>query len=284
MEENNWNEIDQQAKQWIREAAEEIRRSFTDQIDIGYKSNPDDLVTDMDKRTEQFFIERIHQQYPGHRILGEEGYGDDISSLKGTLWIIDPIDGTMNFVHQKCHFAISIGVYHEGIGKIGIIYDVVADEMFHCVKGQGAYVNDRPLKKRTPVPLEKSIIGLNATWVTKNRRIDPDILAPLVREVRGTRSYGSAATELAYIAADRLDAYISMRLAPWDFAAGLVLLEEVGAVITRVDGRPIDLLRQTSIFAGESKLHQDIIENYIQKGLDQGLYINDEPFSKNKKR
>lgn len=273
MNEINWNEIDRQAKLWVKQAGHRILRSFSDKLKVGYKADPDDLVTDMDRDIEKFFIERIHEQFPGHHILGEEGYGHDIKSAEGTLWIIDPIDGTMNFVHQQCNFAISVGVFHDGIGKIGLIYDVVGDELFHCVKGQGAYVNDRPLKKRTPVPVEEAIVGLNATWVTENRRIDPSILAPLVKEVRGTRSYGSAATELAYIAAGRMDAYISMRLAPWDFAAGLVLLEEVGGVMTTVDGRPIDLLKQNSIFAGEPALHQHILEHYIAKGMEQNLHL-----------
>lgn len=273
MNEINWNEIDRQAKLWVKQAGQRILRSFSDKLTVDYKSDPDDLVTDMDRNIERFFIDHIHEQFPKHRILGEEGYGDDISSSEGTVWIIDPIDGTMNFVHQQCNFAISVGVFHEGVGKIGLIYDVVGDELFHCVKGQGAYVNDRPLKKRSAVPVEKSIVGLNATWVTENHRIDPAILAPLVKKVRGTRSYGSAATELAYIAAGRLDAYISMRLAPWDFAAGSVLLEEVGAVITTVDGRPVDLLGQNSIFAGESALHRHILDEYILKGIEQNLRI-----------
>lgn len=273
MADMNWNEIDRQAKLWVKQAGEMIQRSFAETIDVGHKAGPDDLVTDIDRKIEKFFIDRIHEHFPSHQILGEEGYGDDISSLKGTVWMIDPIDGTMNFVHQQTHFAISIGIFHEGIGKVGLIYDVAADELFHCVKGQGAFVNNHSLKKRETVPIEESIIGLNATWVTKNRRIDPDILSPLVREARGIRSYGSAATELAYIAAGRLDAYISMRLSPWDIAGGLVLLEEVGAVMTTVDGRPIDLLHQNSIFAGEPKLHEYILENYIKKGIENNLYI-----------
>lgn len=273
MTDTHWREIEQQAQQWIREAGANIRQSFSDEINVDYKASPDDLVTNMDRRIEQFFNRRVHDQYPGHRMLGEEGYGDDIQSVEGTLWIIDPIDGTMNFVHQQCNFAISIGIYHKGEGKIGLIYDVVADEMFHCIKGEGAYVNDHRLQRRAPVSLNQAVIGLNATWVTENRRIDPNILAPVVKKVRGTRSYGTAAIELAYIAADRLDTYFSMRLAPWDFAAGKILLEEVGAVLTTVDGSPVDLLKQNTILAGESEVHRDIIENYIQKGIENGLHI-----------
>ncbi|HET7629538.1 MAG TPA: inositol monophosphatase family protein [Bacillales bacterium] len=269
----DWKQVDRDAKAWMKEAAERIRKSFKKRIRIGYKANPDDLVTEMDRETEKYFADQIHEHYPDHRILGEEGFGDEISTTDGTIWIIDPIDGTMNFVHQQSHFAISIGIFHDGVGQIGLIYDVVADEWFHCIKGHGAFLNDRPLKKRNAVPVEQSIIGLNATWLTNNRRIDPRYLAPLVGRSRGTRSYGSAAIELAYVAAGRLDAYFSMRLSPWDFAAGLVLLDEVGGVVTTVDGKPVRLLEQNSIFAAEKQLHQEIFETYIRKGIDKDLFM-----------
>lgn len=270
----NWQDIDQKAKQWIKEAGAYIRQSFADQINVDYKTDDSDLVTNMDRNIEQFFIGRIHDHYPGHRILSEEGYGDEIVSMAGTIWIIDPIDGTMNFVHQQRYFAVSIGVYHEGVGIIGLIYDVVGDELFHCISGEGAYVNGMALNKRAPVRLQESLVGLNATWITKNHRIDPNILAPLVQNVRGTRSYGTAAIELAYIAANRLDAYFSLRIAPWDIAAGKILLEEVGARMTRIDGSPVDMLQQNTLCAGEAQLHQEIIDNYIQKGVENHLYID----------
>ena len=201
--------------------------------------------------------------YPEHKILGEEGSGDDVQSMDGTVWIIDPIDGTMNFVHQQTNFAISIGVYHEGIGKVGIIYSVVNDEMFHAIAGNGAYLNNSPLPKLSDVSLEKSIIAINATWITNNKRIDPSLLVPIVDTCRGTRSYGSAAIELAFVAAGRLDAYITMRLCPWDFAAGKVLIEEVGGTITNLDGEPVNMLEKNSIFAGGSSLHQYILQEYL---------------------
>ena len=101
----------------------------------------------------------------------------------------------MNFVHQKRHFAISIGIFEDGKGKIGLIYDVMQDELYHAFSGKGAYLNNTPLAP-LKASIEEAIIAINATWVTENRRIDPSILAPLVKRVRGTRSYGSAALEL----------------------------------------------------------------------------------------
>jgi myo-inositol-1(or 4)-monophosphatase len=242
-----------------------IRESFKDQLTIETKSNADDLVTNMDREVEEFLIGKIRQHYPEHQILGEEGSGDDVQSLDGTVWIIDPIDGTMNFVHQQTNFAISIAVYENGIGKVGVIYSVVNDEMFYAVKGKGAYMNELSLPSLKRVELEKSIIGINATWLTTNRRIDPAILIPVVDRCRGTRSYGSAAIELAFVAAGRLDTYLTMRLSPWDFAAGKVLIEEVGGTITNLDGEDLSLLDRNSVFAGERHLHQHILEEHLSK-------------------
>ncbi|TKC18515.1 inositol monophosphatase family protein [Robertmurraya kyonggiensis] len=258
------NEILIYAKSWIKEAGERIKKSFQTTLNIETKSNANDLVTNIDKETEQFFITKINQQFPEHRILGEEGNGDELEELGGVVWIIDPIDGTMNFVHQQRNFAISIGIYENGVGKIGLIYDVVHDELYHAVKGKGAHFNDKALPKLNEVSVSEAIIGLNATWVTPNRRIDPLILGTLVRDVRGTRSYGSAAIEIAQVAAGRLDAYITMRLSPWDFAAGLILMEEVGGVSTTLKGEPIQILQQNSIFISKPGLHKSILENYLQ--------------------
>jgi myo-inositol-1(or 4)-monophosphatase len=261
----NWKDIDQKAKQWVREAGENIRNSFESTLSIQYKSNPNDLVTNMDKEIEQFLIGKIQETYPEHRILGEEGYGDEVTSFDGVLWIIDPIDGTMNFVHQQRNFAISVGIYGEGIGYIGLIYDVVHNELYHAFKGEGAFMNDQRLPKLDKVNIEEAVIGINPVWVTENKRIDHNIIAPIVKKVRGARSYGSAALECAYVACGRLDAYLTMRLAPWDFAAGLILIEEVGGAASTLSGEKVDILTKNSFFVGEKNLHGHILKEYLNK-------------------
>ncbi|WP_226530586.1 inositol monophosphatase family protein [Metabacillus niabensis] len=261
----NWHEIDQHAKKWIKEAGENIRSSFESTLSIQYKSNPNDLVTNMDKEVEQFLIGKIQETYPDHRILGEEGYGDEVTDLNGVIWIIDPIDGTMNFVHQQRNFAISIGIYGDGVGYIGLIYDVVHEELYHAFKGNGAYMNEVPLPKLDQVKIEEAVISINPVWVTENKRFDHNVIVPIVKKVRGTRSYGSAAIECAYVAAGRLDAYITMRLAPWDFAAGIILIEEVGGSVSTLDGEPLDLISKNSFFIGEKHLHQHILKEYLNK-------------------
>ncbi|MCM3568756.1 inositol monophosphatase family protein [Neobacillus mesonae] len=262
----NWDTVYTNASQWVKEAGERIRASFQETLTIRTKSNPNDLVTDIDQEIEQFFISKIRGQYPEHKILGEEGYGDEFEQLDGIVWMIDPIDGTMNFIHQQRNFAISIGVYENGVGQMGIIYDVVHDELYHAIRGNGAYFNDKrilPLKERN---VKESIIALNATWVMENHRINHELLIPLARAARGTRSYGSAALEIVYVATGRVDAYISLRLSPWDFAAGAILVEELGGVITNLRGERLDYLSKDSFFAARPGLHQEILTDYLKNG------------------
>jgi myo-inositol-1(or 4)-monophosphatase len=260
----NWNEIDANVKQWLKEAGNKIRNSFADTLDIQTKSNPNDLVTNVDKETEQFFIEKIKQNYPDHAILGEEGFGDKLETLDGIVWIIDPIDGTMNFIYQQRNFAISIGIFENGVGHLGYIYDVAHDELYFAEKGKGAFLNGEPLKKLTPVKVEEAIIALNATWLVQNKRMDPKPLISLAKTVRGTRSYGTAALEFAYVAAGRLDGYITMRLSPWDFAGGKILVEETGGIVTNLKGKPLNLLGQNSIFVAKPGLHTEIMERFLK--------------------
>ena len=141
-------EMDNYAKHWVKEAGEKIRASFETTLNIETKTNRNDLVTNMDKDTERYFVSQIKKTFPEHRIFGEEGMGNDIQDLKGIVWIIDPIDGTLNFIHQQRNFAISLAIYEDGIGKIGMIYDVVHDELYHAIKGKGAYLNETKLSRR----------------------------------------------------------------------------------------------------------------------------------------
>ena len=256
--------MDLYIKSLIKEAGHRIRNSFLTDITIESKSNANDLVTNIDKEIEQFFIARIRRDFPGHRIFGEEGFGDDIQSSEGVIWLLDPIDGTMNFVHQKRNFAISLGLYEDGIGQLGYIYDVVNDDLYHGVKGGGAYYNDEQMRPLTETAIAESIVAMNATWAVPNRYLDHEGTLQLIRDVRGMRSYGSAALELAYLASGRVDAYISMRLSPWDIAGGMVIAQEVGAVTTNFKGEPANLLKQDTFIAANPAIHQELLKKYIR--------------------
>ncbi len=262
----NWENVDSYAKQWVKEAGTIIRESFDQTLNIQTKSNANDLVTNMDREIEQFFIEKIRKTFPDHKILGEEGFGDQLDSLEGIVWILDPIDGTMNFIHQQRDFAISLGIYENGTGMIGLIYDVVHDELYHAQKGCGAYMNELKLPELERVDVNKAILSLNATWLLENDRIDHNLLIPLAKDVRGIRSYGSAALEMAFVASGRLDAYISLRLAPWDFGAGAVIVEELGGIVTNLKGENLNFLEKNTLFVAKPGLHETILKDYLKDG------------------
>jgi myo-inositol-1(or 4)-monophosphatase len=262
----DWESIDTYAKEWVKEAGKKIRASFNSTLNIQTKSDPNDLVTNIDKEIEQFFIAKIKEKFPSHRILGEEGFGDEVKSLEGTVWMIDPIDGTMNFIHQQRNFAISLGVYENGVGKIGLVYDVVHDELYHAISGHGAYLNEKRLPVLKEATVKESIIALNATWVMENKRIDHKLLIPLAREARGTRSYGSAALELVFLATGRVDAYISLRLSPWDVAGGAIIVEELGGIVTNLRGSKFDFVSQDSLLVAKPGLHEIILKEYLKDG------------------
>lgn len=265
MNEKERDVIYEKAKKWVLDAGIHIRKHMHEELNIETKSNPNDLVTSLDKETEHFFVRKIKAYFPDHLILGEEGYGDSVASLDGTVWIIDPIDGTMNFVHQRRNFAISVGVFHNGQGEIGLIYDVMADNLYHAKRGEGAYKNDSklpPLKKT--LPLKESIISLNHYWLCPNRLVDEKQMQQLVRQIRGARTIGSAAIEFAQVAEGVADGYLSLSLMPWDVAAGMILVHEVGGKVTNIDGEPLNLLTKESIVACNSVIYEEILD-YLKK-------------------
>ncbi|WP_093212310.1 inositol monophosphatase family protein [Sediminibacillus albus] len=253
------------ARKWVLEAGKTIRDAIDQPLTIDTKSNANDLVTHMDRETEQFFAEKIRAEYPEHFILSEEGYGDELKSDKGIVWIIDPIDGTMNFVHQKRNFAISIGIFQDGIGEIGLVYDVMNDILYAARRGEGAFKNEKkllPLKKE--LRLEEAILVLNNYWTTPNNKVEDSKMQELIRKIRGTRSYGSAALELAYVAEGIVDGYITMKLAPWDIAGGMVLVNEVGGITTKADGEPINMLENNTILSCNKEIQETLLTDYIE--------------------
>ncbi|GEN44759.1 inositol monophosphatase family protein [Alkalibacillus haloalkaliphilus] len=254
-------EIKASAIQWIKEAGELIKSHMKKPYEVDTKQDRKDLVTEVDQKTEQFFIDKILTQYPDHQVLGEEGMGDEVQSLNGVVWIIDPIDGTMNFVHQERFFAISIGIYFDGIGEIGLIYDVMDDVLYEGVRGEGAFKNGKQLNPIDPDKhLEDALIGLNNSWAIPNRKLNEEKIHDLVRKVKGTRSYGSAALEFAFIAEGIIDAYITMRLAPWDIAAGMIIVNEVGGITTRVDGTDVNMLTGNTVICANKAIHHELLD------------------------
>lgn len=258
--------IFEQAKAWVLEAGELIRQKMDDPLVIDTKANANDLVTTIDRDTEAFLATNIKHTFPDHFILSEEGFGDNLSTLDGVVWIIDPIDGTINFVNQKRNFAISVGIFVDGVGEMGIVYDVMAGNLYTAKRGEGAFKNDQklsPLKEE--LNLGESILGLNHNWLCENPVVDEIEIQQLVKRVRGTRAYGSAALKLAFLAEGIIDSYISMNLAPWDIAGGMVLVSEVGGVTTNIDGNTVNMLGTDSTISCHPAILEDLLE-VMKKG------------------
>lgn len=257
--------LDEAAQKLIRQAGERIKDSLHKKMTVTEKTSSSDLVTNIDIETEQFFVDQVSKQFPEHRLLGEEGSGDVITSFDGYVWIVDPIDGTTNFINQQRNFCITVGIYKDGIGELGYIYQVMTGEMISAIRGQGAFQNGVKLHPLTAVAFEDSLIGVNASWVAPNRHIDHERVARLIKRVRGTRSYGSAALEISYVVTGRLDAYFSMRLSAWDVAGGMVIANEVGALSGTLGGAPFDLLKKQPFVIANPALFEELIKDYLVK-------------------
>src|SRR5699024_10031232 len=145
-----------------------------------------------------FFAQKIKADYKDHVLLREEGYGDNLKDTKGTVWIIDQIDGTMNIVNQKRNIASSIGINHKDICEIGFVYDIISNNLYSEVSNNGEYKNNKKLPMLPKnIKLEESVICLNHYWLCENRHVNEKVMQSLVKDVRGTRTYGSAALEFA---------------------------------------------------------------------------------------
>ena len=170
----------------------------------------------------------------------------------------------MNFIHQKKNFAISLGIYKDGQGILGYIYNVMDDDLISATLNEGAYFNDVRIPSVEQPEIENAIIGINASWVVPNKYIDHEKVGELLQVVRGTRSYGSAAMEISYVVTGKLDAYVSMRLSPWDIAGGVVIAKEVGAIVSNLAGETLTLLDQDTFIISKPGLHSKLLSDYIQ--------------------
>ncbi|MBZ8171806.1 inositol monophosphatase family protein [Staphylococcus cohnii] len=251
------------AKGLILEAGINVKKIMKQDIEIETKSNPNDLVTNVDKATEKYIFDNIKQTYPEHLVIGEEGHGHDLKDESGIVWVIDPIDGTLNFVHQKENFAISIGIFNDGKPYAGFVYDVINDKLYHAKAGEGAFENGNLLPAIQSSPLSTSIIGINPNWLTKPRL--GEVFKPIVDEARSARAYGSAALEIIHVATGKLGGYITPRLQPWDFAGGLIILQEVGGIGTDLMGNTLSIYEPSSIVMANPQLHVELLEFHFQK-------------------
>lgn len=245
-----------------RAAGQTIMRAYTelDRIEVDAKG-VNDFVTSVDKEAEAAIIYQIRKSYPDHSIVGEEN-GENRGTNKDYLWIVDPLDGTNNFVKGLPHFAVSIAMQYKGKTEVAVVYDPVRDELFSAVRGKGAKLNDFRIRVNNVNDLNSSLV---ATGFPFKARQHTETYMKLFTETFSVcadmRRAGSAALDLAYVAAGRVDAFFELGLKPWDIAAGDLIVREAGGTVTDFSGGHNYLL-SGHIVAGAPKATSLLVKRF----------------------
>ena len=204
-----------------------------DAVKVSRKGH-NDFVTEVDRKAEECIIYHIHKAHPSHSILAEE------SGQQGEhdfCWVIDPLDGTANFMHGFPQFAVSIALRKNGETKLGVVYDPLANELYTAISGSGARMNNRRIRVGKKEKLADSLIGTGFPFRSpENIDLYLKVFTPMLKQASDIRRSGSAALDLAYVAAGRLDGYWESDLNIWDVAAGALLVKEAGGIVTDLDG------------------------------------------------
>lgn len=234
------------AVELAKRAGLRISRDYEHGVDVQTKSSAIDLVTATDRAAEAIVLEGIAAAFPGDGVLAEES-GEHVARGDAPRWIVDPLDGTTNFAHGFPHFCVSIAVALGDALQIGVIHDPLRNETFVARAGQGAWLEKNGQRQRrlsvTAEPeLQKSLLATGFGYDrATSERTNMQEFARAMKRVRGVRRAGSAALDLAYVAAGRLDGYWEYGLSPWDWAAGLLLVREAGGEGTTIAGEPFAL-------------------------------------------
>ena len=236
-------------------AARGLLRDFgeVEQLQVSVKG-PGDFVSTADLKAERILRTELTRARPGYGLLFEEG-GGAAGTDPRHRWIVDPLDGTTNFLHGIPHFAISIALERDGEIVAGLIYDPIRDEMYSAEKGLGAYVNDRRLRVSARRQLPEAVIGTGMPFAGRgDRQIYLPTLSAVMAATSGVRRMGAAALDLAYVAAGRFDGFWEFGLSPWDIAAGLLIVREAGGYVSDLSGGHT-MLTSGDVLAANDHLH-----------------------------
>ncbi len=241
----------------VREAGEIVLSAHDVWSQTHEKSSAADLVTEYDLAVERFLKEKLPPLVPGSLFFGEEEK-ENASPLTGWVFIVDPIDGTTNFVRGLKHSAISVALAHDGAVEYGVVYDPYKDEIFSAKRGGGAFLNGRPIRV-SERPLDQGVFGMG-TAIYDRQFIAPTmrVTEQLFRRSCDFRRLGAAALDLCDVACGRLDLFFEYSLSPWDHAAGGLILIEAGGVLSTLEGRPMDYTRRCSVWAS-NRVNGDIL-------------------------
>lgn len=239
-------------------AGEILRLGYGERHQIDHKGIID-LVTEVDRRSEEFLLGEIQRNYPDHRVIAEESGG--LEGEDCCLWYVDPLDGTVNYAHGVPIFTVSLAYQEGGEILLGVVYDPMHDECYSASKGTGAWLNGVPIHVSTTSELDQSLLVTGFPYdIRTNPANNLDHFARFSLTSQGVRRLGSAALDLCYVAAGRFDGFWEIRLNSWDVAAGALIVQEAGGIVTNLQGGPDFLSAPQSIIAADPKVHSLIKE------------------------
>jgi len=247
-----------------RKVSRKLKRDFGELENLQVsRKGPADFVTTADLTAEKKLFEELSHARPGYSFLLEEK-GVVEGTDKSHRWIIDPLDGTTNFMHAIPHFAISIALEREGTLIAGVIYNPITDEMFTAERGSGAYLNDRRLRVSARRDMGEAVVATGLPFLGQpNHELELKELSAVMGKTAGVRRFGAASLDLAFVAAGRFDGFWEHALKPWDIAAGVLMVKEAGGFVTDHAGRE-DVLKTGDVLATNEPLHRplrDILKN-----------------------
>jgi len=241
-----------------RQAGKILSERYDQEHEVNYKGVID-LVTEVDRASEALLIGEVQRRFPTHRILSEEA--GDLVGRDEHLWLIDPLDGTVNYAHGVPLFAVSIAYAHKGVVALGAVFDPMRDEMFLAERGGGAHLNGRSLKVSAADELVRSLLVTGFpydTWTSERNNLE--YFGRFARLTQGVRRLGSAALDLCYVGAGRFDGYWELSLHPWDLAAGGLVAEEAGARVTALDGGSDYISPPCSLIAATPGIYNKMVD------------------------
>ncbi|MDN6253329.1 MAG: inositol monophosphatase family protein [Lactiplantibacillus plantarum] len=254
MQTNVVKQLNQKMQVVMQTARAQVLAKMGTHLTVAEKTSRRDLVTNVDHSNEDFLVRQIRALDPVAKILAEEGTGDQVTDMNGHVWIVDPIDVTMNFVHQRNHFAMMVGLYVDGKPTLGYIFDVMANKLYAGGPEVGVTLNGELLAAPADVDLSAGLFGASAPLLIQDRFNMQTIIAKSL----GPRIMGSAGIQISQVLAGELVGYLSY-LRPWDFAAGRVLAESLGLVVSRVDGNPVNMLSSGAVLIATNRAQRSIL-------------------------
>lgn len=239
---------------WLNEIVPIIKSDLSKGLTIETKLNRKDLVTNIDKKVQDFLVQKISEAYPTHMIIGEESQEITISEKREHVWVIDPIDGTTNFVKQQDHFCILIAYYENDIGKLGYMFDVMNDDLYYAIENKGAFLNGEKLIAPEDISLQEGLVSVDVRhWYGK------ESFRRLAEESFDIRHFGCGGIDSIHVITGKFTAFATTKSGPWDLAAQLVFAKELGLKASRFDGSELHYLDHGDWVLANKGTYQDLL-------------------------